>query len=202
MLAQTQSHDAALIVQLPRSLDRILRANLRPDEKILVALRGMCREALVCTDRRVLIIKTGYMTGHIFGSNVFQLPYASITGAQVNAHLLTGYFELSAGGVQNVPKSYWQDISNSFHGLKGTTAPQAPQRAPHCVSLRRNHFQVFRAASAFIMQQAELARSPAAQHSLASDPIGLVEQLSRLRETGILSDAEFQTKKAEILARL
>src|SRR4051794_40551169 len=127
----------------------------------LVALQGTCLEALVCTDRRVLIIKTGYMTGHIFGNKVFQLPYASITGAQVNAHLMTGYFELLAGGVQNGPKSYWQDVSNSFHHRRGTQAPQSPQKAPHCVSLRRNHFQAFRAASAFIMEKAEQARSPA-----------------------------------------
>jgi len=86
----TQTDTPNLVVKLPGSLDRILHANVKPDEQVLIAVRGMCKEALVCTDRRVLIIKTGYMTGHIFGNNRFQLPYASIAGAQVNTHLMTG----------------------------------------------------------------------------------------------------------------
>jgi hypothetical protein len=199
----TQSHnqdDPTLKVNLPYKLDRILRQNLQPDDTVFVALRGAFLEALICTDRRVLIIKTGYQTGHIFGNNVFQLPYATITGAQVNAHLQTGYFELSAGGIQNTPMSYWQDTLNSFSQRKGTTT-RSPQRSPHCVSLVKKQFQAFRTASAFIMQQAELARSPAPQQA-PTDGIALIEQLSKLHDAGILTLAEFEEKKAAILARL
>jgi hypothetical protein len=203
MQSQIPNQTTKLVVRLPSSLDRILRANLKPDEEVLIALKGTFGEALVCTDCRVLIIKTGYMTGHIFGSNIFQLPYAGITGAQVNAHFLTGYFELSAGGVQNAPMSYWQDVSNSFHHRRGTQAPQSPEKSPHCVSLRRSDFATFREASTFIIEKATQARSPAATaaHS-PSDGIGLLEQLGKLRDSGVLTETEFQAKKAEILARV
>lgn len=200
-MSQSYSQDdATLKVKLPGSLDRILQQNLQPNETVFVALQGVCLEALICTDRRVLIIKTGFDTGHIFGSNVFQLPYSAITGAQVNTHLLTGYFELSAGGIQNTPMSYWQDMFTSFARRK-ETAPRSPQRSPHCVSLWNKQFQAFRAASAFIMQQAEQGRSPALQHTHANG-VALIEGLSKLYDAGILSLEEFQEKKAAVLARL
>jgi hypothetical protein len=60
----------------------------------------------------------------------------------VNTHLITGYFELSAGGVQNVPTSYWS---------KGKSSPQQRE---NCVSLGRAFFQKFQRAANFIMTKA------------------------------------------------
>lgn len=116
------------------------------------------------------------MTGHIFGNNLFQLPYANITGAQVNTHLLTGYFELSAGGVQNLPRSYWQVTENSWHNREALGTPQSPQQAPNCISLVRNLFPAFRAASTLTIQQTQPA--PATQHSAQDDAIGLIPGVS------------------------
>jgi hypothetical protein len=147
-----------------------------------------------------MIIKTGFCTGHLFGNNIFQLPYTSITGAQVNAHIAFGYFELSAGGIQNVRMSVWQDASNAWNYRRGTQAPQSPQKAPHCVSLNRLLFQSFRNAGAFVLEKAEQFRSIPTRAAPSS--IDALQQLAALRDSGILTDAEFQTKKAEILARV
>jgi hypothetical protein len=99
---------ASLIEELPGRIERALRTLLSEGEVVHVKLRGAFTEALVCTDRRVLIVKGGFMTGQIFGTNAFQLPYSNVAGVEVKFHLLTGYFEVSAGGMQNLPKpSYW-----------------------------------------------------------------------------------------------
>jgi hypothetical protein len=111
---------------------------LDPQEIVQVKLKGVFKEALVCTDRRVLILKSGFMTGHVFGTNVFQSPYRNITSAQVNTHLFTGYFEISAGGVQNVATSYWASGKNS------------PQKRDNCISLNRRLFKTFQRAANFI----------------------------------------------------
>ena len=129
---------------------------------------------------------------------MFQLPYAAITSAQVSAHLLTGYFELSAGGIQNTPKSYWNDM---FTNWRKETAARSPQRSPHCVSLWHKQFRAFRAASAFIMQQAELARSRPPQQA-HPDGVALIEQLSKLHDDGVLTAAEFQEESRHTPARL
>src|ERR1035437_10108310 len=97
-----------MIEQIADKLERALGAALTPTEQVFVKLRGAFKEALVCTSMRVMILKGGLMTGQIFGTDMFQCPYANVAGAQVNFHLLTGYFELSTGGMQGTPKSFWQ----------------------------------------------------------------------------------------------
>lgn len=135
----TRSPIEELIERIPARLENKLASLLEAGESVCVKLRGVFKEALVCTDRRILILKTGYMTGHIFGTNVFQVAYRNVTTAQVNSHLITGYLEVSAGGVQNIPTSYWAQGSNSA------------QKRDNCVSLGRRHFQKFQRAAGFIV---------------------------------------------------
>ena len=97
-----------MIEPIPDKLERTLRQTLAPGERVLIKLRGAFQESLVCTDTRVLILKSGWMTGQILGTDTFQCHYANIAGAEVNFHLLTGYFELSTGGMQGTPKSFWE----------------------------------------------------------------------------------------------
>ncbi len=136
-----------MIEQIPDKLDRTLRHTLVPGERVFVKLRGAFREALVCTSMRVMILKGGLMTGQIFGTDMFQCPYTNVAGAQVNFHLLTGYFELSTGGMQNSPKSFWEG------GGKPTAA-----KAANCVSISgTEQARKFRQASALIMGMAAQA---------------------------------------------
>lgn len=119
-----------MIEPIPERLDGMLRQTLAPGERVFVQLRGAFTEALVCTDFRVLILKGGWMTGQFFGTNTFQCPYANIAGVEVKFQLVTGYFELSAGGMQNTPKSFWRSENKprAAHALNcvsicGRTAP-------------------------------------------------------------------------------
>jgi hypothetical protein len=131
-----------LIDQLPARLERLLAEMLGPDEIVHIKLKGAFKEALVCTNKRVLILKAGFMTGQTFGSNVFQVPYRNITGVQVKKHLITGYFEISAGGVQNQPTSYWQ------------TGQSSAANRENCISLNSGDaFARFREASGFILSR-------------------------------------------------
>src|SRR5258708_9168186 len=172
--------------KLSGDLERALVKALQPGEKVLIKGEGVFGEAVACTDGRVLIIKTGYMTGHMFGSGVFQLPYSNITSAEVNFNLLTGYFELSAGGMQNTRKSYWSSQSNID-----------PKKAPNCIALNRSCVERFREAATFIMAQ----RAPTT-HEGRQSATALLEQLADLHARGILTASEYAAKKAEVLARL
>ncbi len=113
-----------MIEPIPERLERALRQTLAPGERVFVQLKGAFKEALVCTDFRVLILKGGWMTGQLLGTDTFQCPYPNIAGAEVRFHLFTGYFELSAGGMQNTPRSFWQ-----------TGKKPAAAHAPNCVSI-------------------------------------------------------------------
>src|ERR1017187_6785175 len=146
-----------MIEPIPERLDRTLRQTLAPGERVFVQLKGAFTEALVCTDFRVLILKGGWMTGQLFGTDTFQCPYSNIAGAEVKFHLLTGYFELSAGGMQNTPKSFWR-----------SEGKPCAAHALNCVSLSgAEQARRFRQACAFIMAKSQAIGSaePASKRS-------------------------------------
>jgi hypothetical protein len=179
-----------MIEPISEKLDRALNLALAPNEQVVVKLRGVYKEALVCTDSRVIILKAGWMTGQLFGTDMFQCPYRNVAGAQVKFQLLTGYFELSAGGMQNVPKSFWS-----------TNKSISPAKAPNCVTIAgRDRADKFRQVCAFIMHMASGGASAGVQ--TGGDSINTLERLAKLRDTGVISSAEFEQKKAQILSRL
>ncbi len=176
-----------MIEAIPDRLERTLRQTLAPGERVFVQLRGAFTEALICTDTRVIILKGGWMTGQLFGTDTFQCPYANIAGAEVRFHLLTGYFEVSAGGMQNTPKSFWST------GDKPVAA-----KAPNCVSISGpDQANKFRQACAFIMARTAGGRQPCAA---GTDAVAALERLADLRDSGVLSEAEFRRMKAQLLS--
>jgi hypothetical protein len=180
-----------MIEPVPDKLAGALRQTLARGERVFVQLRGAFQEALVCTDYRVIILKGGWMTGQWFGTDLFQCPYANVAGAQVSFHLLTGYFELSAGGMQNTRKSFWN-----------SDAKVSAAKAPNCVAISgRERADRFRAACAFIMHRANHPHGAPANPS-ENAMVATLQQLAKLRDTGVISEAEFKAKKSEILSRI
>jgi hypothetical protein len=177
-----------VIELIPDRLQRTLRETLGANERVFVQLRGAFTEALVCTDTRVIIIKGGWMTGQLFGTDTFQCPYANIAGAEVKFHLLTGYFELNAGGMQNTQKSFWK-----------ADGKVRAANAPNCVSLAGpEQANKFRHACAFIMSRLAGGRQP---YGAGNDAVAALERLADLRASGVLSEAEFRAMKARLLAK-
>lgn len=177
-----------MIELIPDRLERTLRQTLAPGERVFVQLRGAFTEALICTDTRVIIVKGGWMTGQLFGTDTFQCPYANIAGAEVKFHLLTGYFELSAGGMQNTPKSFWK-----------TDNKVRAANAPNCVSISgADQARKFRQACAFIMARLAGGRQP---YVAGNDAIATLERLANLRDSGVLTEAEFRRMKAQVLGK-
>ena len=182
-----------LIEELPRAVAVKLREVLKPGEQVLVQLPGAFKEGLICTDSRCIIIKAGFMTGNTFGSNLFQLPYVSVTSAEVKFGLMAGYFELSSGGVQNTVKSYWNNSKGSGNA----------KAAPNSVSLvDKKMAEKFRRASEFILDRVANARSPAPQTPTGGGSVAdEIAKLVGLVEKGYLTEEEFAEQKGVILAR-
>lgn len=178
-----------MIEPIPEKLERALATSLHRNERVFVKLCGVYKEALICTDTRVIILKAGWMTGQWFGTDMFQCPYPNVAGAQVNFHLVTGYFEVSAGGMQNTKKSFWNSDN-----------PVSAAKAPNCVSISgRGRAGKFRQACAFIMQRSSTGGGGSQPDD---DSLDTLERLARLRDTGVISSADFEQKKAQILSRL
>lgn len=198
------SAERELIERLPGRLTKALASLLGPQETLYIALRGSFKEALVCSDTRAIIIKGGFFTRQTFGTTTYQLPYANVAGAEVKAHLLTGYFQLNAGGMERVHKSWWE----SSRPIIGTNSPRSAsaQEAPNSVSLQRSQFARFQRAAAFIMSKVAEAHSattaPPTRQGSPQDVISALEKLGQLRDSGVLTQEEFETNKAQLLKRL
>lgn len=188
-----------LIEQLPDRIESELSKLLSPSEQVLVKLKGAFKEGLICTDRRVIILKGGLMTGQVLGNNTFQQPYSNIAGVQVAFHLMSGYVEVNGGGMQNTPKSYWSSDKKAD-----------PAKAPNCVSLNsKRQAEKFRQACSLILAKIDETRiGGLAQPSVPPpsdntvDPLATLERLGKLKDAGVITEEEFQAKKAEILGRL
>lgn len=182
---------------LHEKLEKHLKEVLQPNEKVFLKLQGAFKEGLICTDTRVLVLKTGYFTGNMFGANCFQLPYGSIAGVETKYNLLSGYFEISAGGMQNQVKSYWSNDPN-----------KDPTKAVNCVSLNsKDQAARFKAACGLIMlkiserNSVPTAQTPAPTTSSA-DLLATVERLAEMQAKGLITQEEFLAKKTSLLARL
>ena len=138
----------ALLERLPDSLLETVKPLLAPGETIEVSLKGLFNEALVCTNRRAMIVKRGLMVGYLFGSSVFQMPYSALTSTQVVFHVLTGYFELSGGGMLAGERSVWSNLPGSSSLLSA-----------NCVAITRGRLTRFQQAASYITGKIEEARS-------------------------------------------
>ncbi len=168
----------------------IAKTYIHEDEKIYVALKGAYKEYLVCTDKAVYIIKAGFMTGHTFGDGYFKMPYSSITNAEVNYHLLTGYFELSAGGLKNRQLNFW---SNS--------KKEQPQEQPNCISIADKQTRdLFVQAANYIIEMS--IRAKGGMGKTIQQEVSVADEILKFKnllDCNIITQEEFDAKKKQLL---
>lgn len=165
---------------------------LNEGEKIELILKGLHKEFLICTNKQLYIIKTGFMTGHFFGCGVYQMRYNNVTNVNVNFHLATGYFEVSTGGMQNTNKSYWGQGND------------LPMRSPNCITIgSKESATKFRNACNLILNkmQEQNVNSSSTNTQITDIPTQ-IKKLADLKENGIITQSEFETKKSELLSRM
>lgn len=178
--------DAVVALKHKDKFEKIAKQYLSADETIHVALKGNFKEYLICTNKRVYIIKQGFMTGHMLGGGLFKMDYGNITSVEIDMKIVNGYFEVSTGGVQNTRKSYWSQDANT-----------SSSQSPNTVSISKLERADFERASSKIHELIH-----ASKNSLSNDSSGELNQLEKLAELhdkGILTQQEFELKKKKLL---
>lgn len=121
------------------------------------------------------------MTGHTFGSGILRMSYRNITNAEVVYRVFTGYFELSAGGLENKPNY------------------QNPDQRPNCIRIASRPIKEdFETACGIIMEKVAEAHSggvPIVAKSAADE----IREYKALCDDGVITKAEFEKKKKELL---
>jgi hypothetical protein len=171
-----------------------IEPHLAPDENVLIVLVGGSNQSLVALDNRLMIVKPGFMAGATLGAKVTSFPYRDISALEVNTHMLTAVVEVIAPGYDGrQPTSYWSRDKN-----------QDPFKLSNCVPTNKKGVQLWQPYLEKIRAKIAEAKHPPAIAQPQSAPTqdGLVAELERLqslKQSGALTDAEFEQAKARLL---
>lgn len=177
--------------QLHKEANKLLDENLAPGEPVVAIIRGQFDSAIIGTDRRVFVFKKGVLSGSAFAKKLSSWDYRNITGIQVETGVMGGVAAVQAAGVGTGDLSYWGGGKSD------------PRKAPNAVALARDHFKQAKEAVAVLRQRISDHQATGSVTSTAApDSMDQLRKLAELRDAGILTSEEFESKKAELLARM
>ena len=111
---------------------------------------------------------------------------------------------LSVG--MEVPVKVMDDDPNAvavqWDALKGSIAASGGDMAVAMQGIQNTYAGTADAAGRAYLAEQEEAKAKAAQEAAANDPAERLKKLGQLKDAGLVTDEEFETKKAEILADL
>lgn len=153
----------------------VIEASLSPDEKVLQVLfcqKGTKAATIILTDRQIYV----FAKGNVFGSLVAAdevIPIAMITGVERSREYMNEW-GITITRASNVDKYIYCDEVES---------------------------------QKFVSQVRELiaaAQSPAPTviQTQTLDPLDQLKKLKELHEAGVISDEEYETKRADLMGRI
>lgn len=144
-----------------------ITAEIPNDETIKVSVKGRMNEWLICTDKQIYILKSGWATGNTNRIGNFHTPYANVSNAFVDFHISTGYFELLSGSMVHSKKSYWGSNDSN------------PQMSPNCIGIMsKNDAEKFEVACAYINAKSIIEKEKYSDLNSKSDHNALSEPVS------------------------
>jgi len=165
--------------------EKILKDNLvNNEEKIFVKLQGSFGEGLVITDKRLYVLKWGFMTGNFIGGKCNVFEFGNITGIEIKKSWTSGTFEVLTPATQNAQKSYWGNGNNSAI------------ESDNIVTFQQDKFNLFQEAAKI---GREMIGDFHSKGNEKSTDYSELEKLAELKEKGIIIQEEFNTKKKSIL---
>lgn len=125
-------------VRFKTELPKKYRFEIPNDEKIVATIQGRFDEWLVCTNKQVHIIKSGFPTGRVGKIGHFEIRYENIVNAFVEFRISLGYFDIIEANMPHTRKTYWG------------TQKSNPQTSPDSIGLDKKDVEKFEAACAYI----------------------------------------------------
>lgn len=158
------------------------------DEIIYFALKGIFKEYLFLTSKQVYIIKEGIMTGNMFGSGMFSLPFSQVATTEIKMNFGgNGFLEISASGMNATAKSYWSNDSKSD-----------PSKASNCICISKNQTKDFQN----VINKINELRAPVnvvPNNAATSSSLDEIKKLKELLDIDAITQTEYDEKKKKLL---
>ncbi len=147
-----------------------------------VCLEGQIGEAIVLTDKGVIISKAGYSSGAMFGAKANTYGYKNITGVEYSTGLMAGRIELQLAGTSQHGSRRIGDI----------------RQAENVINFNRDKYEPMKKVAELIRQRAHDSQNtvPTQAAPSAADEIRKYKQLL---DEGIIDQEEFNKVKAKYL---
>jgi len=180
-----------LIMPLGGRGEKILAQNLSEGEKIHVKLQGNNGQALVLTNKRLYIVKWGWLAGNTFGGRCIGYEYRNITALEANKHVMTHMVQVLTPATQH------QKLHTIGGRDKGTNVAESDFAVSYSGSKVVPLFQeAVNLGRRIISQAHEREAHPVNQDD---DSIDKLERLANLKERGLITEQEYTAKKRQLL---
>lgn len=178
---------------------------LEEGERVIVIIVGSFRQAVVGTDRRLLVYKAGNQAGVMFGRRAKSWTYADVTDLRLDIGVKSGVLTV----VPLVPDREILEYGASGH--------HSAQQSPNAITFASKPGTAVAARVAALLGMVAEARGhraaaqppvdapagpPDGDPGAASDPVEEIRKLGELRDAGLITDEEFLAKKTELLMRI
>jgi hypothetical protein len=165
-----------------------LNGVLQPGEQPLVIIVGPSQQALVGTDQRLFVYKSGNKAGAMWRRKVASWAYADVADIQ----LLVGEKSGSIVVHPLVP-----DVHSATYGAAGHGSAQ---QAPNAISLASRPGSLVESRVEFLRSMVAEARGGGAPlEETSGDIADEIRALGALHDEGAITDEEFRAKKAKLL---
>ena len=186
--------DAFIAAKLDPTTREIVKGFLEPDEKLVYFAWGMgslvAKKFITCTSRKIVLYDRDASTKKVFPyDQILSLTTHPSTVSLLDLSLTLGMnpndTEIkTANGIETISILYAREAQRVIEVYNAHKPAGAAATAPDP------------AASEQPNATAQTTEPP------PEDPIAMIEKLANLKEKGIISEAEFNQKKQELLAKL
>lgn len=180
--------NVGLISELKGKLQKAFENDISEGEEIIVKLHPSAQgEAIVVTERRVIIIKAGLIAGAgAFGARSKSFYFNQITSVDLRIGITGGHLQLTvAGSVESKDSSFSKMIE-----------------AENAITFTGQYKEIMKKVAEIIREKIHTVHTTTVQVATTSDKAAFIQELkelAELKQQGILTEEEFQSAKAKLL---
>lgn len=189
--ARTAANTISLVMPLNDRGEKLLAENLSKDEEIRVKLQGSNGQAFVLTNRRLYIVKWGFMTNQTFGGKCIAYEYRNVTALEIRKKMSNRYIQvLTPASQDNIAATVWEKDKNGNNAMVSDSIVTYNDKRKdgvfqEAVNLGRQLISQAHTSGAFPIGQ--------------DDSLAQLEKLAELKQKGVITDEEFAAKKKQML---
>jgi hypothetical protein len=124
---------SAALDRLHKKTRQAAESGLAPDEQVVAVFEGKSKQAMIVTDRQIMVVKPGMLAGAGLGAKVASFEFEQIAGINVHAGPRIAAFELIVAGA---PRPARPDLRAAYQLPNWLPCDRSMESSPLIAELR------------------------------------------------------------------